>query len=89
VRDNKTGETIVKIVNGEGDARSVTIRLAGAKNLPATAERTVFGGADAETVNTDDAPPAVVPRTETIPLSAEFECEAPAKSLTILRFANR
>ncbi|HYD82546.1 MAG TPA: hypothetical protein VEA63_00810, partial [Opitutus sp.] len=55
--------------------------------LPASAERIVFGGADANVANTDGAPPAVVPRTDRLPLSPNFNYEAPANSLTILRFA--
>lgn len=85
VRDSKTGETIVKIVNGENSARSLAIKLNGAGHLPSSADRTVFGGADADTVNTDGAPPAVTPHIDAIPLSAGFTCEAPANSLTILR----
>jgi alpha-L-arabinofuranosidase len=61
----------------------------GAARLPATAERSDFGGAPADTVRADDAPRAVVPHTETVPLSADFSYEAPAGSLTILRIPGR
>ena len=70
-------------------AQLLALRLAGAAKLPATAERTVFGGAAADTVNTDGVPPTVVPRTETVPLSADFTYEAPANSLTIFRIPGR
>lgn len=89
VRDSRSGDLIVKIVNGDPAPQSLAIRLAGAQRLPATAQRTVFGDADADITNTDGAPPAVVPRTETVPLSASFSYEAPANSLTILRFPAR
>jgi alpha-N-arabinofuranosidase len=85
VRDSGSGDLIVKIVNGEPAAQPVAVKLAGAKKLPATAQRTVFGGADADVVNADGAPPAVVPVTETVPLSAAFTYDAPANSLTIFR----
>jgi alpha-N-arabinofuranosidase len=89
VHDSRSGDLIVKIVNGEATAQSVAIKLAGAKKLPATAQRTVFGGADADVVNTDGPPPVVVPVTETVPVSAAFTHEAPAHSLTIFRISNR
>jgi len=85
VRDSDSGDLILKLVNGGDDPQPLAIRLAGAVRLPATAQRTVFGGAPPDTANADDAPPAVVPRTETVPLSAAFSYEAPANSLTILR----
>ncbi|MDQ5977495.1 MAG: alpha-L-arabinofuranosidase [Verrucomicrobiota bacterium] len=87
VRDRASGDLIVKIVNGEAVAQPVAVKLAGAKQLPATAQRTVFGGADADVVNPDGAPPAVVPVTETVPLAADFTYEAPAHSLTIFRIS--
>jgi alpha-L-arabinofuranosidase len=85
VRDSASSDLIVKLVNGEAAAQSVAVKFAGAKKLPATAQRIVFGGADADVVNADGAPPAVVPVTETVPLSADFTYQAPANSLTIFR----
>ncbi len=87
VRDSQSGDLIVKIVNGEAAAQPVAVKLAGAKKLPATAQRIVFGGADADVVNTDGAPPVVAPVTETVPMSAAFTYEAPANSLTIFRIS--
>jgi alpha-L-arabinofuranosidase len=89
VRDSQSGDLIVKIVNGDDAAHPLPVRLAGAAKLPATAVRIVFGGAPADTVSADDAPPAVVPHTETVPLSADFSYEAPANSLAILRIPVR
>jgi alpha-L-arabinofuranosidase len=65
------------------------VKFAGAKKLPATAQHIVFGGADADVVNSDGAPPAVAPVTETVPLSADFTYDAPANSLTIFRISNK
>lgn len=48
-----------------------------------------LGAASADTVSADDAPRAVVPHTETVPLSADFSSEAPASVLTILRIPGR
>ena len=89
VRDTQSGDLIIKIVNGDDAPQSLAVRLAGIAKLPATAQRIVFGGAPAETVNTDGTPPAVAPRTETVPLSANFTYEIPANSLTILRIPGR
>lgn len=89
VRDSRSGDLIIKIVNGGDTPQPLAIRLAGAVPLPATAERIVFGGAPPATVNADGAPPAVVPRAETVPLSAAFDYEAPACSLTIFRLPHR
>ena len=89
VRDSRSGDLIVKIVNGDDTPHTLAVRLAGAAKLPATAERIVFGGAPADTVNPDGQPPAVVPQTTTVPLSPAFDYEAPANSLTILRIPAR
>jgi alpha-N-arabinofuranosidase len=85
VRDSRSCDLIVKVVNGEATAQPVAVKFAGAKKLPATAQRIVFGGADADVVNPDGAPPVVAPVTETVPLSADFTYHAPAHSLTIFR----
>lgn len=87
VHDSQSGDLIVKIVNGEAAAQPVAVKLAGAKKLLATAQRIVFGGADADVVNTDGAPPVVAPVTETVPVSATLTYEAPANSLTIFRIS--
>ncbi len=88
VRDRRSGDLILKIVNGDATAQPVAIKFAGAKHLPATARRTVFGDADADAANTDGAPPVVAPRTDTLSLSPNFNYDAPAHSLTILRVSS-
>lgn len=89
VRDSQGGDLIIKLVNGEAEAQAVAIKLAGAKQLSATARRTVFGGADADAVNTDGAPPAVAPVTETVPISTDFTYQAPPNSLSIFRISTK
>jgi len=89
VRDSQSGDLILKIVNGDDAPQSLAVRLTGAAKLPATAERIVFGGASADTVNTDGVRPAVIPKTERSPVAAEFSYEAPANSLTIWRIPGR
>ncbi len=85
VRDSASGDLVLKLVNGGDATQSLALRLAGAGKLPATAERTIFGDAPADTANTDGTPPAVVPHTDRIPVAADFTAEVPANSLTILR----
>lgn len=85
VRDANSGDLVVKIVNGDDAPTSLAIRLKGVSKLPATAERTVFGGGSADAANDDGASPAVIPRCDNVPFSAEFDYEAPANSLTVLR----
>lgn len=88
VRDSRSGDLIVKLVNGDAAAQAVAVRLIGAKNLPATAVRTVFAGPDAEVANPDGPRAAVVPVTATVPVSAEFTYDAPANSLTVWRISS-
>lgn len=85
VRDSKSGDAIVKIVNGADAPQPVTLRFANA--LPATAAQTVFAGPTASVANDDGAPPAIVPTTGTLSLSAQTDYTAPANSLTILRLS--
>jgi alpha-N-arabinofuranosidase len=89
VRDSKTGDVILKLVNGDNAAKPLRIELAGAKNLPATAIATVLAGNDANVVNDDGRPPAVWPRTAPIPIAPAFDYEVPAHSLTVIRIKTR
>lgn len=89
VRDSKSGDIILKIVNGDDTARPLTIKFAGGRSLSTTAVQTVFAAASADVVNEDGAPPAVSPQTGTISLAADFAYEAPANSLTIMRVKSK
>ena len=85
VRDSKTGDLILKLVNGAATAKALHIELNGANFLKANAIKTVLAGADADVVNEDGKPPAVNPLTSLITVSPTFDCEAPANSLTVIR----
>jgi alpha-L-arabinofuranosidase len=89
VRDSKTGDVIVKIVSRAAAPKPLHIELAGAKALPATATVTVLAGADANVANEDGKPAAVQPQTSSLNLSAAFDYDAPANSLTIIRIAKK
>jgi len=85
VRDSKSGDLIIKLVNGAGTAKPLHIELAGAKNLPASATKIVLAGNDANVVNEDGRPPAVQPRESSLVVAPAFDCEVPANSLTVIR----
>jgi alpha-L-arabinofuranosidase len=81
VHDSKTGDLILKFVNGDDTARSLHIELAGAKNLPATAMKTVLAGSDASMTDAQ----SVRPQSSSMPIASAFDYEAPANSLTVIR----
>jgi alpha-L-arabinofuranosidase len=81
VGDSKTGDLIIKLVNGANEPRPLRIVLAGVKRLPATASKTVLAGANP--AETDEH--AVQPQTSTMTIAPTFDYEAPANSLTVLR----
>jgi alpha-L-arabinofuranosidase len=85
VRDSVSGDVIVKVVNGEDRACSVSVALAGASAGERRMVATVLTGADADVVNEDGQPPAAQPVTEESTVGARFERVFPANSLTILR----
>lgn len=85
VRDSRSGDLILKLVNGDDSARSLHIDLAGAKNLPSTASKTVLAAADANTIDAQ----SVRPQTAPMPVAPAFDYEAPANSLTVIRIKTR
>jgi len=85
VKNSAQGVVILKLVNGAGSPRPVRIELAGVKKLPATAEITVLAGPDGNAVNDYGSPRTVIPRVSRLPISAAFDYEAPANSLTVVR----
>jgi len=81
VGDGKTGDLILKLVNGANTATPLRIVLAGVKRLPATAVKTVLAGNNP--TETDEH--VVQPQTSTMPIAPTFDYEAPANSLTVIR----
>jgi len=81
VGDGKTGDLILKLVNGANTATPLRIVLAGVKKLPATAVKTVLAGNNP--TETDEH--VVQPQTSTMPIAPTFDYEAPANSLTVIR----
>ncbi|MEY4488824.1 MAG: hypothetical protein RIQ79_1332 [Verrucomicrobiota bacterium] len=89
VRDSRTGDLILKIVNGANTAKPFHIALDGAKNLPPRATKTVLAGPDADAVNKDGQPSPTQPQTSPFPIAPAFDYEAPANSLTVIRIPSR
>ncbi|HEY8903589.1 MAG TPA: alpha-L-arabinofuranosidase C-terminal domain-containing protein [Chthoniobacterales bacterium] len=85
VGDSKSGDLIIKIVNGANEPKPLHLVLAGAKRLPATATKTVLAGANP--METEER--AVQPQVSTISVAPAFDYEAPANSLTVIRLKPR
>ncbi len=85
VRDNATGELVLKIVNGENTPQTIVTQFTGAAGLATSAQRIVFAGNSADLVNVDGQPAVVQPKVETVSVSPKFEYMAPAHSFTIFR----
>ncbi|MBW8781511.1 MAG: alpha-N-arabinofuranosidase [Verrucomicrobia bacterium] len=85
VHEGKTGDLILKFVNGDNAARPLRVDLAGAKRISATAVKTVLAASDANTIDAQ----AVHPETSSITITPAFDYEAPANSLTVIRIKTR
>jgi alpha-N-arabinofuranosidase len=85
VRDSKSGDVIVKIVNGARAPARLRVELAGLAAGDLRAVKTVLTGADADAFNEDGQPPAVQPVSSEMTLQPTFEYDAPACSLTVFR----
>jgi alpha-L-arabinofuranosidase len=81
VRDSKTGDLILKLVNGANYTKPLRIELAGAKGLPATAVKTVLAHANPSETNER----SVQPQSSILTIAPTFNYEAPANSLTVIR----
>jgi len=89
-RMEKTGEVVLKVVNGAETPRRAEIRLEGAGPLKATgtAETLTAGSMDAE--NSLEKPDAVAPVTAAVSgIGPRFAYTFPARSLTVLRLKPR
>ncbi|MEO7341730.1 MAG: alpha-L-arabinofuranosidase C-terminal domain-containing protein [Luteolibacter sp.] len=85
VRDSQTGDLILKLVNGANTATPLHIELTGAKNIPATASKTVLASNNAMETNER----VVQPQSSTMNIAPTFDYEAPANSLTVIRIPSR
>jgi len=89
VRDSRTGDLILKLVNAGAAAKPLHIEIDGARELPAHAVTTVLAGDDPMAVNDFANPQTVLPQTASIAVGPSFDYEAPAHSLTVIRIQHR
>lgn len=86
VRDEKTGEVILKVVVPGDDPLDVAIQLEGVARVSGSAQMTVLTGERGDAVNSFDKPAAVGPVSQTLSgLGPSFERRFAARSLTVLR----
>jgi alpha-L-arabinofuranosidase len=85
VRDESTGETILKVVNAENQPAEASIDLQGAAELQPTAQATVLMGRPADE-NSFENPGCVAPATTQITgVQRQFSHTFPPHSFTVLR----
>ena len=86
VFDSKSGDVIIKIVNGDDVSREINIQLNGLKaNKKMKATKTVLTGSSATVFNEDGQIPAVKPDVSSGSVKPDFVCNVPANSLTVYR----
>jgi alpha-N-arabinofuranosidase len=68
-RDDDARKVFVKVVNATSTPQTITIDLEGAGKVGKTAILTVMGGKTPNATNTIDAPNAVVPHKQTVPVA--------------------
>lgn len=87
--DEKSGETILKFVNADKEAKTMTIRLDGAEqgDIAGTATTLQSPTSDPLDENSFDQPEKIVPKTTDFRAKApEFSYEFPARSVVVLRW---
>ncbi|HLP17020.1 MAG TPA: alpha-L-arabinofuranosidase C-terminal domain-containing protein, partial [Bacteroidota bacterium] len=90
VRDDRSGDLIVKIVNADARALSTTIDLKGANGLPHQANATVLTSESPLDENTLENPTKVSPKTERVELSGTTITRTfPGNSLTVIRIPKK
>lgn len=88
VSERRSGDLIMKLVNGQATLQPVRVSLAGVKNIAPEAVQTVLAG-DPTAVNDFNQPLRVEPVTSRLKVGPVFDCELPAHSLTVLRVKTR
>lgn len=86
VRDGKSGDVILKIVNGADAPAPLAVALEGLGPENLRAKRTLLTGGSADAFNEDGREPAVQPVSEELQLKANFDYDAPPHSLSVFRF---
>jgi len=84
VRDTKTGDVILKLVNAGTHASRMAVNLSRFKGINANATLSMLTG-DPTSKNTFEGPLTVVPKTVDFKAGKNFGYDAPAMSLTVIR----
>jgi len=86
VRDSRSGDLIVKMVNGADTTVPVAVRLDGLSGTTHfQAVKTVLTGSSPDATNDDGQPPVVKPESTCLPVPSAFDCEVPANGVVVLR----
>lgn len=88
VKDSKTGDIILKLVNADSEVKSMEIDLSNFKEISKKAEKTILVG-DANDENTFENLEKVIPEKSTINIKPKFSYEAPAMSLSVIRIKTK
>ncbi len=88
VRDAKTGDFILKLVNASATAQPFQVDLSGLKGVNLAATRTVFSG-DKDAKNTFASPRTVMPKTAPYKAGKRFSYAAEPYSLTVIRLRGK
>jgi alpha-L-arabinofuranosidase len=84
IKDNKTGDIILKMVNTSVESKNMKVNLSKFKNFMPDAEQIILTG-NAETENTLENPTNIVPINSNIKVGKSFDYAAPPMSLTVIR----
>ena len=86
VHDDKTGEVILKVVNGNDTPAAIDIKIAGATKVNAQAKAIILAGTNLRDENTMDLPDTVKPTESSVTIAGNnFTRTFEPRSLTILR----
>ncbi|HCE45179.1 MAG TPA: alpha-N-arabinofuranosidase [Lentisphaeria bacterium] len=88
VSDSSTGDMIIKIVNGAGAVRKISVEISGIGKFSGKAMKTVLAGDDPLVVNDHESKTKILPQASSISIGSSFVYDAPAYSLTIFRMEN-
>jgi alpha-L-arabinofuranosidase len=88
VKDSKTGDIILKIINTAATVEPAKINLSGVGSINSKADVTVLSG-DPMAENSCDGAQNITPQTSNITVSKTFTYQAPANSMTVIRIHAR
>lgn len=84
VRDSKTGDLILKLVNISTNGVAAKVDISGLGKCQPTAKRIVLAG-EPGAVNKFAQPETVAPETNSMVAAHTFDCELPASSFSVIR----